>query len=301
LSERKHPILFGFMVAGLVCFGLALLLGGLSLFWSEDSGLHFGERIAVVSVRGFIADSKEVVDQLKKYRKDDRVKAIILRIDSPGGSTAASQEIYREIERTTPKKKVVASMGNVAASGGYYIALAADKIVANPATLTGSIGVIMEIANFKEILRKIGVGHEAVKSGPYKDIGSPLRDMKADERRLLEELIGNVQQQFVNVVVKGRKLSRDRVEKIADGRVFTGAQAKDLGLVDTLGSFEDAVDLTKKMVGLSGEIKLIYPEKKRFSLWNFIFSSLMGEIQQSLSPGQSVSPLLLIPSIYYTN
>jgi protease-4 len=289
------------MVAGLVCFGLALLLGGLSLFWSEDSGLHFGERIAVVSVRGFIADSKEVVDQLKKYRKDDRVKAIILRIDSPGGSTAASQEIYREIERTTPKKKVVASMGNVAASGGYYIALAADKIVANPATLTGSIGVIMEIANFKEILRKIGVGHEAVKSGPYKDIGSPLRDMKADERRLLVELIGNVQQQFVNVVVKGRKLSRDRVEKIADGRVFTGAQAKDLGLVDTLGSFEDAVDLTKKMVGLSGEIKLIYPEKKRFSLWNFIFSSLMGEIQQSLSPGQSVSPLLLIPSIYYTN
>jgi len=289
------------MIVGLIGFGLVLLLGGLSLFWSEDSGPHFGERIAVVPVRGFIADSKEVVDLLKKYRKDDRVKAIILRIDSPGGSTAASQEIYREVERTNAKKKVVASMGNVAASGGYYVALAAEKIVANPATLTGSIGVIMEIANFKEILRKIGVGHEAVKSGPYKDIGSPLRDMKPDERRLLEDLIGNVQRQFVDVVVKGRKLTRERVEKIADGRVFTGAQAKELGLVDTLGSFEDAVDLTKKMVGLSGEVKLIYPEKKRVSLWNLIFSSLMGEIKESLSAAYPLSPLLLVPSVFYTN
>jgi protease-4 len=289
------------MIVGLVGFGLVLLLGGLSLFLSEDSSPHFGERIAVVPVRGFIADSKEVVDLLKKYRKDDHIKAIILRIDSPGGSTAASQEIYREVERTNAKKKVVASMGNVAASGGYYIALAAEKIVANPATLTGSIGVIMEIANFKEILRKIGVGHEAVKSGPYKDIGSPLREMKPDERRLLEELIGNVQRQFVEVVIKGRKLSRERVEKIADGRVFTGAQAKELGLVDTLGSFEDAVDLTKKMVGLSGDVKLIYPEKKRVSLWNLIFNSLMGEIKESLSSTFPLSPLLLVPSVFYTN
>lgn len=301
MSKRKHPILFGLLIAALVVIGLILGLGGLAFWTDEGSSFRFANRIAVVPVKGVISDSKEVVDQLKKYRKDDKIKAIILRIDSPGGSTAASQEIYREVERTTPKKKVVVSMGNVAASGGYYIALAADKIVANPSTLTGSIGVIMEITNFKEILRKIGIGHEAIKSGPYKDIGSPLRDMKPEERRLLQEVIATVQRQFVDVVVKGRKLSRDQVEKIADGRVFTGAQAKDLGLVDSLGSFEDTVDLTKKMVGLSGEVKLIYPDKKKLSLWNLIFGSLFGEIQQALPLGQNWSPLLLVPSVFYTN
>lgn len=280
---------------------LALLLGGVALFWGEDGGLFFGDRIGVVSVRGFISDSKETVEQLKKYRKDQRIRAIILRIDSPGGGTAASQEIYREVERTNSQKKVVASMGNVAASGGYYIALGADRIVANPATLTGSIGVILEVSNFKELLHKIGVSREAIKTGPYKDIGSPLREMKPEERQLLQEVIGNVYQQFVDVVVKGRKISRERVEKIADGRIFTGAQAKALGLVDDLGSFEDAVDLTKKMVGLSGEVKLIYPEKKRFSLWDLLFKSVMGEIKQTFENRWSDSPLLLVPSVLYRN
>jgi len=293
--------LFGILIAGGVVFILALLLGVGVLFLNEDGGFYFGNRIGVVSVRGFIADSKEVVEQLKKYRKDQRIKAIILRIDSPGGSTAASQEIYREIQRTTPQKKVVASMGNVAASGGYYIALGADRIVANPATLTGSIGVIMEVSNFKELLHKIGVSREAIKTGPYKDIGSPLRAIKPEERRLLQEVIGNVYQQFIDVVVKGRKISRERVEKIADGRIFTGAQAKDLGLVDDLGSFEDAVDLTKKMVGLSGEVKLIYPDKKRFSLWDLFFRSFIGEIKQNLEGSWPAPPLLLVPSILYRN
>ena len=248
-----------------------------------------------------ITDSREVVEQLKKYRKDSRVKAIILRIESPGGGTAASQEIYREVQRTVPKKKVVASMGNVAASGGYYVALAANKIVANPATLTGSIGVIMELSNIKELLNKIGVSREAVKSGPFKDIGSPVREMKPEERRLLEEVIKNVHQQFIDVVVKGRRLNREQVEKIADGRIFTGEQARDLGLVDELGSFEDAVELTKKMVGLSGEVKLIFPEKKRFSFWDLIFSEWMGEIKQSLQLPWPSAQLLLLPPIFYKN
>ncbi len=255
----------------------------------------------MVPIRGVITDSREVVEQLKKYRKDSRVKAIILRIESPGGGTAASQEIYREVQRTVPKKKVVASMGNVAASGGYYVALAANKIVANPATLTGSIGVIMELSNIKELLHKIGVSREAVKSGPFKDIGSPVREMKPEERRLLEEVIKNVHQQFVEVVVKGRRLSREQVEKIADGRIFTGEQARDLGLVDELGSFEDAVELTKKMVGLSGEVKLIFPEKKRFSVWDLIFSEWMGEIKESLQLPWPSAQLLLLPPIFYKN
>ncbi len=255
----------------------------------------------MVSIKGVIADSRGVVEQLKKYRQDNRVKAIVLRIDSPGGSTAGSQEIYREVQKTASQKKVVASMGNVAASGGYYVALAANKIVANPASLTGSIGVIIQFSNFKELLNKIGVSSEAVKSGPYKDIGSPVRDMKPEERRLLEGVIKNVHRQFIEVVVKGRRLSREQVEKIADGRIFTGEQAKALGLVDELGSFEDAVDLTKKLVGLSGEVKLIYPEKKRFSLWDLIFSKMIGEIKESLQPNGPTAQLLLISPIFYKN
>ena len=280
---------------------MVLLWGGITLFIKEDSSFSFGKRIAVVPIRGVITDSRGVVDQIKKYRKDNRVKAIILRIESPGGGTAASQEIYREVERTVSKKKVIASLGNVAASGGYYVALPAHKIVANPATLTGSIGVIMEVSNIKELMNKIGVSREAVKSGPYKDIGSPVREMKPEERQLLEEVIKNVHRQFVDVVVKGRRLNREKVEKIADGRIFTGEQARDLGLVDELGSFEDAVDLTKKMVGLSGEVKLIYPEKKRLSVWDFIFSEWLGEIKQFLELPKSSAQLLLLPPIFYKN
>ncbi len=302
MSKRKQPILFGLLIAGGLVLLLVLLSSGVALFLNGSEGFYFGgSRIGVVSVRGVIADSKEVVDQLKKYRKDQRIKAIILRIDSPGGSTAASQEIYREVQRTNIQKKVVVSMGNVAASGGYYIALAAQRIVANPATLTGSIGVIMEVSNFKELLQKVGVSREAIKTGPYKDIGSPFRAMKPEERRLLQAVIENVYRQFVDVVVKGRKISREQVEKIADGRVFTGAQAKDLGLVDDLGSFEDAVDLTKKMVGLSGEVKLIYPDKKRFSLWDLIFRSFLGEMKQTFEDRWGASPLLLVPSVLYRN
>lgn len=300
MSERKHPILFGILISGLVIVGLGLLFGGVSFLLDEDSSLRFGNRIGVVSIKGIISDSKPVVELIKKYRKDDRVKAIILRIDSPGGGTAASQEIYREIQRTVSKKKVVASMGNVAASGGYYVALAANKIVANPATLTGSIGVILDLPNFKELLKKIGVSRETIKSGPYKDIGSPVREMTPEERRLLEEVINNVYQQFVEVVVKGRRLSREQVEKIADGRIFTGEQAKALGLIDELGSFEDAIDLTKRMVGLSGEVKLIYPEKKRISVWDLIFSKMIGEITQSLQTDWPAQ-LNLIPPLFYKN
>lgn len=301
MSERKHPILFGLLISGVVALGLGLLFLASTFFFKEERGLPFGNRIGVIPIRGFIADSKSVVDQLKKYRKDDRVKAIILRIDSPGGGTAASQEIYREVQRTVSKKKVVVSMGNVAASGGYYVALAADKIVANPATLTGSIGVILDLPNFKELLKKIGVSRETVKSGTYKDIGSPVRAMTPEERRLLQEVIDNVYHQFVEVVVKGRRLTREQVEKIADGRIFTGEQAKRLGLIDELGSFEDAVDLTKKMVGLSGEVKLIYPEKKRFSFWDLIFRELLGEVKESLQPDWPAAQLNLIPPIFYKN
>ena len=297
MSERKHPILFGITVSGLIIFGLAVLLGGITLLIKEEGSLGFGQRIGVVPIRGLITDSRGVVEQLKKYRKDNRVKAIVLRIDSPGGSTAASQEIYREIQKTTAKKKVIASMGNVAASGGYYVAMAANKVVANPGTLTGSIGVILEVSNVKELLHKIGVSMEAVKSGPYKDIGSPTRDMKPEERVILEEVIGSVHQQFINVVIKGRGISREQVARIADGRIFSGEQAKTLGLIDELGSFEDAVETAKKMAGIKGDVKLIYPEKKRLSFWDLIFKTMIGELKQSFQPEGATAQLLLIPPV----
>jgi protease-4 len=301
LSERKHPILFGLLIIALVLGGLSLLWGGIAYFFMDDSDLSFGNKLAVVNVKGVITDSKSVVEQLKKYRKDDKIKAIILRIDSPGGGTAASQEIYREVLKTSSQKKVVASMGNVAASGGYYVALGAHKIVANPATLTGSIGVIMELPNFKDLLHKIGISREAIKSGRFKDIGSPTRDLKPEERSLLEGVIKNVHRQFVEVVAKGRKLNRERVEEIADGRIFTGEQAKSLGLVDELGSFEDAVETAKKMAGLTGEIKLVYTEKKPFSVWEYIFSKMIGEIRDTLQPAWPTEQLLFVPPVFYRN
>lgn len=301
MAERKHPIIFGLAISSLVVLGFAFLLFLFAFFLREDSPLRSGSRIGVVLIRGVILDSKGPVEQIKKFRKDERVKALIIRIDSPGGSTAASQEIHREILRTLPKKKIVVSMGNIAASGGYYIAAAADKIVANPGTLTGSIGVIMQFSNLKELLHKIGVGMEVVKSGSFKDIGSPLRDMKPEERQLLEGVIKNVHGQFIEAVAQGRRLPKDQVAQIADGRIFSGEQAKTLGLVDELGSFEDAVDLVKKMVGLSGEVKLVQAEKKKFSIWEFLFSELAGEVKQTLQEPWSSPHLLLVPPYLYKN
>ena len=214
---------------------------------------------------------------------------------------AASQEIYREIVRTLPLKKVVISMGNVAASGGYYIAVAGTRIMANPGTLTGSIGVVMEFSNIQELMHKIGVSLEVVKSGAFKDIGSPVRKMKPEERRLLEGVIQNVHRQFVDTVAQARRLPKPEVEKLADGRIFTGEQAKNLGLVDELGSLEDAVELTKKLARISGEVRLVYPEKRKFSLWDLLLNRIMGEFRENLPFTGSTFDLLWVPPAFYRN
>ena len=173
--------------------------------------------------------------------------------------------------------------------------------MANPGTLTGSIGVVMEFSNIQELMHKIGVSLEVVKSGAFKDIGSPVRKMKPEERRLLEGVIQNVHRQFVDMVAESRRLPRSDVEKIADGRIFTGEQAKALGLVDELGSLEDAVELTKKMARITGEVKLVYPEKKKFSLWDLILNRVMGEIRENLPLTGSSFDLLWVPPAFYRN
>jgi protease-4 len=251
-------------------------------FFGQSLNLSFGDKIGVIPIQGPIMDSERIVTQLVELKKDRRIKAIILRIDSPGGGVGPSQEIYREVRKTINTKKVVVSMGSLAASGGYYIASAANRIVANPGTITGSIGVIMEFVHIEDLLKKIGVDMEVLKSGEFKDIGSPHREMSPRDKELIKGLISDIQEQFVSAVARGRDLSVEEVQEIADGRILTGARAKELGLVDLLGNFQDAVDLTKKLVGIKGDVTLVYPKKDRSRLWDFIFDDAIDSFHRAV-------------------
>jgi protease-4 len=222
------------------------------------------DRIALIEIKGVIKESGETIDHLKKYAEEEAVKGIVLRIDSPGGAVVPAQEIYKEVVTIREKgKPVVASLGNIAASGGYYIACAADKIIANPGTITGSIGVILALSNIEELLGKIGLKTTVIKSGRYKDMGSPLRPLSEEERRLLQKLMDNVHYQFIEAVAQGRGLPIEEVKKLADGRIFTGQQAKKLHLIDELGTLENAIDYAAKLGKIPGKPKIVKPEKKK--------------------------------------
>jgi len=236
------------------------------------------QRIGVIPIEGIITNSHSTVNQLVNFRKDRKIKAIILRIDSPGGAVGPSQEIYREVKRTAKKKKIVASLGSVAASGGYYAASAADKIVANPGTITGSIGVLMEFVRVEDLLKKIGISFEVIKSGEFKDVGSPHREMTEEERALLQDLISDVRDQFIQAVAEGRALTKERVQEFADGRIFSGARAKEMGLVDQLGNFQDAVNLAKEMSNIEGEVTLVYPEREGPRIWDLFAKSMVNRL-----------------------
>jgi protease-4 len=229
-----------------------------------------------------ISQSSWIIEELRQYLEDDGVKAIILRIDSPGGGVGPAQEIYREVVKIKEKKKVVASMGSVAASGGYYIACASDLIVANPGTITGSIGVIMQFSNFEELLKKIGIKGMVLKSGEHKDIGSPFREMTPEEKAIMQEVLNNVHQQFIQAVADGRKMDRSKVAQIADGRILTGEQAKNLGLVDQMGNLQDTIDIAAKMVGIVGKPSVLYP-KKRLSIWELFMRDMASAILDVLN------------------
>ncbi|MCX7990473.1 MAG: signal peptide peptidase SppA [Proteobacteria bacterium] len=246
-----------------------------------------GDKIGVVEITGVIKSSDEVVKQLSEFGRDKKIKAIIVRIDSPGGAVAPSQEIYREIMKVRKEKPVIASIGTLGASGGYYIASAATKIVASEGSITGSIGVIIQFFNFQQLLGKIGVKGNVIKSGEYKDSGSPIRDMTKEERELIQGVIDDVHNQFVEAIVKGRGLKKDEVLKIADGRIITGRYAKELKLVDELGNLSDSVELAKRIAKIEGEPKLIYPKKKKIGFL---------EILNGLSENDASSKLYLLLS-----
>jgi protease-4 len=273
MAGKKHPILTVLIIIGAVVLFLATTMFIATKWVRPSSGLSFADKIGVIPIKGPILESHEVVTQLVKFREDNGIKAIILRIDSPGGGVGPSQEIYREVRRTIKTKKIVASMGGVAASGGYYIAAGTDKIVANPGTITGSIGVIMEFVRFEDLLKKIGVSLEVLKSGEFKDLGSPVRELTEKDKKVIQALIEDIQRQFVEAVALGRHLSVEQVKQIADGRIFSGSQAKALGLVDMLGNFRDAVGIAKDMAGIKGEPELVYPKKSALELWDLLFES----------------------------
>lgn len=265
---KKNPfliILLTALVLGAVFF--ALIFGAMLMFSGKSTknmpALPIGGRVAVVKVEGVIIDSSRVVEELNDYVDDSSVKAIVVRIDSPGGGVVPAQEIYSAINKAKKEgKKVVASMGSVAASGGYYIAAAADKIIANPGTLTGSIGVKMEFATIEKLLEKIGVKGMVIKAGEYKDIGSPYRDMTPQERKLLQDVIDDVHRQFIKAVADGRKIPEADVRQIADGRIFTGEQAKALKLVDELGDLDSSIQAAADLAGIKGKPRVVSREKK---------------------------------------
>lgn len=281
LPARKggRPFFRGCAVILAALVGFFLLLGILS----RMGGLSGSGNVGLVRITGLIAESEPVIEQIRKFAKDDSVKAIVLRVNSPGGGVGPSQEIYEEVRKLRGKKVVVTSMGALAASGGYYIACASEKIYANPGTITGSIGVIMNFVNIKDLVEKIGIRGMVVKSGAYKDIGSPVREMKPGERRLLQGVIDNVHAQFVNAVAEGRSLERNQVLAIADGRIFSGEQARGLGLIDALGNLQDAVEEAGRMAKIEGEPKVIMPPKKRFSILELLREEVKSIIDETLS------------------
>ncbi len=279
MKRKRILVGLGVIVALLVFFFSALFFIGRSM--GKPGRFAFGDKIDIVEIRGVITQSSGIIEEIHQYLEDEGVKAIILRIDSPGGGVGPSQEIYREIIKIKSKKKVVTSMGSVAASGGYYVACASDLIVANPGTITGSIGVLMEFTNIEEFFKKIGIKGVVVKSGELKDMGSPFREMTPEERRILQGVIDNVHQQFIQAVADGRKLDRSKVAQIADGRILTGEQAKQLGLVDQIGNLEDAIDTTAKLVGIVGKPNILYP-KKKFSIWELLIRETVSVILETL-------------------
>jgi len=262
-------LFIGFIFVG-ICF--IFLAQAIKYRTTEYTFRGSGDKIAVVDINDVIFASEKTVEQIKEYREDKSIKAIILRINSPGGGVAASQEIYEEVKRTRESGKIiVVSMGSIAASGGYYISCGANLIVANPGSLTGSIGVIMQFVNFKDLAEKLGIKHTTVKSGDLKDSGNPFRDVNSKDSIYFQDIIDNTFTQFTDVVAKERKMNKDTLMKYANGRVFTGLQAKEYGLIDSLGTFEDAIRITAKLAGIEGEPRIIRV-KKRIS----IFEELLG-------------------------
>ncbi|MFO7832186.1 MAG: signal peptide peptidase SppA [Desulfuromonadaceae bacterium] len=270
----------------------AALIFLVSSMYGDSKGFSLTEKIGVVEVLGPITASKKIIEDLKTFERDESVKAIVLRVDSPGGGVGPAQEIYAAV-KALKSKPVIISMGSVAASGGYYIAAPASHVFANPGTITGSIGVLMEFPDIEALLEKIGLNRRVIKSGEFKDIGSPVREITPDEQRLLQELIDDVYMQFVEAVANGRNLDIDRVKELADGRIFSGRQAKEFGLVDELGGLQSAIEYSARRVGITDEPNVVYPKPEPISIIDLILKRTTASLEQYLHQGEQAQLLML--------
>ncbi len=286
--DRRVAWVLGIIFGSLaLCFfgGVVLVTAG---FKGDGRRTHgSADKVGLVEITGPIGDSKRTLRDLRAFRDDDHIKAIVVRIDSPGGAVGPSQEIYDSIRRLREKKKVVVSMGSLAASGGFYIACAGDKVFANPGTLTGSIGVIMQMPNVSGLMKWAGVEMTTITAGKMKDSGSPFRPMTDDEHRYFESVLADVHQQFIAAVAEGRKLTPEQVRPFADGRVFSGRQALEWKLVDALGGIEDAVAEAGKLGGIHGEPEVEYPHREK----KFLKELMGGEDADALFEGTAARVL----------
>ncbi len=296
---KKRDLIIGvvIVVSFLVAMGFfGLMLAGL---FSAGDGLDiagFGGDIGVIEMFGAITDesSAPIIKQLDKWGENSSIKAIVIHINSPGGGVAPSQEIYDAILRVREKKQVVASIASIAASGGYYIACASDKIIANRGSLTGSIGVILQFNTIEQLMQKVGVGIETVKSGELKDVGNYSRDMTEEEELMLRAVVMDTYEQFVEAVAEGRSMSKDDVYPLADGSVFTGLQAYNLGLVDTLGGLHEAIQLAADMAEIEGKPTVVRPlERKEIGIWD-VLGGLARKLDNKVEEGLSGPQLLFL-------
>lgn len=283
---KKRPFLMALLVLGAIFVFFLVLLAVLSHFQGGDK-FALGDKVAIIAVEGMIVSAGKTIERLHAAADDASVKAVVLRIDSPGGGVGPSQEIHDEVVKLVQSKPVVVSMGSLCASGGYYIAAPASRIFANPGTITGSIGVIMEFTNIQDLLDKIGLKNRVVKSGKHKDIGSPVRPMSAEDEAILQGLIDDVHSQFVEAVAAGRKLEVATVKPLADGRIFTGRQAQTSGLVDELGNLESAIAAAAELGGIAGKPKLIYPLPDKKGFWQDMVGEIALQVRKGLEGSTS--------------
>jgi protease-4 len=276
-------IVVGLFLLFAVCVGIVTAICG------DRDLVTASEGVGLVEVKGMIIDGQDIIRQLREMKKDKRVKAVVLRVDSPGGVVGPSQEIYAAVKSLAKVKKVVVSMGSVAASGGYYLSAPATEIYANPGTITGSIGVLMKFSNIEGLMDKVGLKAFTIKAGKFKDVGSPVHPMTAEERAMLQGVIDSTHGQFIRAVAEGRKLPEAQVRAIADGRIFSGEQALALKLVDKLGTLQDAVDEAGRLGGIQGEPELIKPPKKKKQMMDLLVESAAEHLGMVSGAGQDVS------------
>ncbi|MBI5815541.1 MAG: signal peptide peptidase SppA [Nitrospinae bacterium] len=293
-SAALAVVLFFLVMGGLFFASVKMLSGGKGSSPAKVTAFS-RDKVAVVRLGGVIIDSREVNRQLDKWSEDNSVRAIVLKINSPGGVVAPSQEIHSAVRRAMAKKPVVASMGALAASGGYYAAAPCSKIVANPGTITGSIGVIIMFSSTHELMKKIGLGATVVKSGKFKDVGSPHRPFTSEDQELIQGVVDDTYEQFVEDVAAGRKMPVDEVRKLADGRIYTGRQAHKVKLVDQIGDFEDALALAARLGGIEGKPETVEDEKDKGLLRRLMGDGMDEDYDSAISFNRLFPP----PGLYF--